>query len=407
VEYNPLTAQVRSRRRTLEELRETETELRTQLAWQDAFDPAATARMEKVQESKLAYLEEQLGELDAVLPVALTRIENTRAATRPGWNPSYWFSDDRSAARIELARGLAEIEKNKADKRRCITERAHALSNRESARESMERYSRFDREVAGSTLSEVAIEIQSSDSELQKLEAREKALDAELRVPFDELLGFRDQLKQLSSELVKAERFDRELGQASTNYEKKQIHQACEALFDSGKPGKIIADRKRAIASVTRNIKKLEVRLRELGRRGARDVQALVIDGSNLCYDGEKLIGLFPLRALCNQLTDVLGGIDVRVIFDASITRRLGLPNEARLRSQLPKVNVYVAASEIDADEFILDAAQDDTTFVLSDDRFANFPEKSAVRGDRILRHMIISDRIIVPELSINTKYES
>lgn len=57
------------------------------------------------------------------------------------------------------------------------------------------------------------------------------------------------------------------------------------------------------------------------------------------------------------------------------------------------------------ADELILDEARGANVFVISNDRFADFPDKQAVREDRIIRHEIVGDRVIVRDLKIDVEF--
>lgn len=219
-----------------------------------------------------------------------------------------------------------------------------------------------------------------------------------------EFLDLRNRMQGLNSDLQKANRFERQLGEANNSYEKIQIHRECEVNFGTGSPGRVIGKIQREIAGTARNMEKLERRLQQIGRRGALDVQKLVIDGSNLCYEADTLIGLFALRALCARLAN---DFEFIVVFDASIKEKLGVPRDDLLRSQLPGVTVHVAASRTGADEIILDAAQEPTTFVVSNDRFADFPEKPAVRDGRLLPHAIINGRVLVHDLSIDVEFSN
>lgn len=404
MEYNTLASQVRTRREALDERRKTASDLRLQLDWHDALDPTATASRARAEEATITNLTIQLAELETALANAKGRVGSIRPATRRGWNPQYWFSETRSTAKSELAHYLALIEKIESDRLRCAGERAHSLKNLTGARESLDRYSKFDRDVVEGNLTCVEAEIGVSGAELCKWEAREKALDKELEAPMRELSDLRSRLEGLKSDLGKANRFERQLNEANNGYEKSQIHRECEVNFGTGSPGRVIGKTQREIASTARSIKKLERRLQEIGRSGALNIQALVIDGSNLCYEADRLIGLFALRALCSRLAE---NIEVTVVFDASIREKLGMTSNDNLRSQLPGVKVYVDASETGADETILDAAQDPTTFVVSNDRFVDFPEKPAVRDARLIRHQIINGHIRVRDLSIDVEFSN
>ena len=403
MEYNPLTPQVHALREDLGKLRKTVTEHRQQLAWYNAFDPTAAASLAAVEEAKLTDLTIKLAELETTLASVTRRVVRIRPATRRGWNPQYWFSEARSTAKSELLCHLALIEKIESDKLRSAAERAQSLTSLTNARESLERYSRFDRDAAEGNLAGLEAEIGRSGAELDKREARAKALDKELEVPMVEFLALRNRLKGLKDDLLTANRFERQLGEANNRYEKSQIHRECEVKFGTGSPGRVISKLQREIAGTARSTEKLERRLQQIRRRGALDVQALVIDGSNLCYEADRLIGLSALRALCARLAD---DFQVTVIFDASTIDRLGVPS-SNLRSQLPGAKVYVDASQTGADETILDTAQDPTTFVVSNDRFADFPDKPAVRDARLIGHRIINGHVRVPDLSIDIEFSN
>lgn len=403
VEYNPLTAQVQCLKIVLGELGATTSDLRFQLGWYDAFDPSAAVGLGEVEARAVASLNSQLAELETALANATECAERVRPATLAGWNPHYWFSETRSTAKRELAQYVAQIEKCGANLHRYGDKRDRALAAITSVQESLTQYSTFGREAAAAGLVGLDAEIEHASAELEKWETREKALSIKLEVPLREFLDLRRQLDGLKSDLDTAERLERGLGDAGDRFALKQIHEDCERRFGTGSPREVIKRTGRAIKSFERNTDKLEIRLREIARIGSLDVHMLVIGGSNLCYEDGKFIGLYALRAVCDHLPDDL---DLIVVFDASIRKKLGV-NDVTLRSQLPGVKVHVVASKAGADATILAAAQDPTSFVLSNDRFADFPDKAAVRDGRLIQHEIINRRVLIEELSIDVEYSN
>lgn len=401
VEYNPLTGQVQSRKHALGELRATRADLRLRLGWYDAFDPSAAAGLGEFEARTVASLDVQLPELETALANAKEGAERVRPATLSGWNPYYWFSETRSTARRDLAQCIAESEKSKANIRRYVVERDRAMAAIAGAQESLEEYSTFDREAAAARLIGLDAEIEHESADLEKWEIREKALSSQLEVPLRTFLDLRRQLDGLKSDLDTATRFERELGCARDSFARRKIHEECERRFGTGSPREVITRNGKAIRSLQRNTDKLESRLREIARSGSLDVHMLVIDGSNLCYEDGKLIGLRALRAVCDGLPDDL---DFIVVFDASIRKKLGVNDDA-LRSQLPEVKVHIVASKVRADATILTAAQDPKSFVLSNDRFADFPDKPAVHDGRLIQHEIINGRVVIQALSIDVGY--
>lgn len=404
MEYNPLTPKVRARREDLQKLRNAVSERKQQLAWYNAFDPTAAANLAAVEESTITELTFQRAELQAALVDTKRRVGSIRPATRRGLNPQYWFSETRATAKSELGRCVDQIKKIESDMRRQTGELANSMTSLTDARESLEWYSKFDSDEVEVTHDWLESEIGRKGAELEKWEAREKALDTQLEVPRSEVLNLRSRLGGLERDLQKAKRVDRQLGEANNGYEKSQIHRKCEVEFGHGSPRRVIDNIQNEITGTKRNIEKLERRLQQIGRRGALDVQKLIIDGSNLCYEADMLIGLAALRSLCDRLSN---DFEFVVVFDASIKEKLGLPRDDLLRSQLPGVTVYVAASRTGADETILDAAQEHTTYVISNDRFVDFLDKPAVRDGRLLTHAIINGRVLVHDLSINVEFSN
>jgi hypothetical protein len=403
VEYNPLTAQVQSRKVALGELRATTADLRSRLGWYDAFDPSGAAGLGEIEARTVTRLNVQLLELDTALAIAKERAERVRPATLSGWNPSYWFSEARSTARRELAQCIAECGRSEANIRRYVGERDRASEAIAGAQESLKMYSTFDRGAAAASLVGLDAEIERLGLDLAMWEAREKALGIELEVPLREFLDLRRQLDGLKLDLDTAKRLERELGAARDGVALRRIHDECERRFNTGSPRAVIKRTGPAIRSLERNTNKLERRLRDIARRGSLDVQMLIIDGSNLCYEDGRLIGLYALRAVCDRLPD---GLDTIVVFDASIRRKLGV-NDDTLRAQLPGVRVHVVASKAGADATILDAAQNPNSFILSNDQFADFPDKPAVQDGRLIRHEILNRRVLIEDLFIDIGYSN
>ena len=95
----------------------------------------------------------------------------------------------------------------------------------------------------------------------------------------------------------------------------------------------------------------------------------IIIDGKNLCFEGNTFIGLAALIPLTEQ---VAKRYDVTVVFDASIRRDLKMSDD-QLAKALPAAKVHVVASRAKADETILDAAHESTAWVISNDRYGDY----------------------------------
>ena len=402
--FNPLRAQLEAHENTLGELRVTQAALAADMAWYDECDPAKlTAQLAAEQESVAAY-DVQLEEIKTTLRDVGRRAKELMPATRMGWNPAYWMSSERSATKSGLAKRVAEIRRLQAERDRVSGEREIAAQRLSDVEAAVARYAGFNRPSAVGALSQAEAEVSSHSASIEDLRMRADALDEELDAPRTQFVAIGEEVEELTRDLGRAERLLRELKHADNSYERAMVHQECERRFGTGSPAAAIGRLQKELAAKERTSEKLERRLHDIARRGSREIRSLVIDGSNLCYEGDKLVGLFALRELCARLQDEY---ELTVIFDASIRARLGLPSDDRLREQLSGVTVHVTAPGTSADETILDLADDPMTFVVSNDRFVDFPEKGAVRDRRVIRHEIVGGRVLVRDLKVDVEFSN
>jgi hypothetical protein len=152
-----------------------------------------------------------------------------------------------------------------------------------------------------------------------------------------------------------------------------------------------------------RDYKKTKQRVEKIALKAAREIDTIVVDGNNLCYEGRTFIGLAALQALMPYLSEYP---KVIVVIDSEI-RRMLKSDDFSIQKQLgSSVIVHVVAARQKADETVLDLASDNEySYILSNDTFRDFNEKSVVKDDRIIRHEIIDGNIFVHDLQINVSY--
>ena len=98
----------------------------------------------------------------------------------------------------------------------------------------------------------------------------------------------------------------------------------------------------------------------------------------------------------------------VTIVFDASIRRILGARGADIQRTLGADAEVHVVATREKADETVLElAGLNEGSFVISNDRFAEFREKLAVKEGRLIRHEIVGGRILVHDLGIAEYYRA
>ncbi|MDW8223864.1 MAG: hypothetical protein RMJ82_13035, partial [Gemmatales bacterium] len=152
-----------------------------------------------------------------------------------------------------------------------------------------------------------------------------------------------------------------------------------------------------------RDLQKLHQRAAEIARRVSRSIEKIVLDGNNLCFEGNCFIGLAALKAVVPVLAK---DYELYLVFDASIRARLKT-GDSKIRGEFERyAEVHVVPSRCVADETILElAGEEESTYILSNDRYADFPDKPAVRQGRIITHQIVAGKVFIPDLDISVAY--
>jgi hypothetical protein len=426
LEHNPLSQQLASLTKALDAMYAEGRSLQRDLDWYARFDRAATietvgkskktiaalVRKQKTSSAKLAGAEELTPELEEAVPIFF---------------PS--FREKGRAAQSRLREHLDEVKKLQRREQELATQIARDRKSVKAVEQELAKFDAFDQEQAVEDLRSIEEQLPLRALERDAVAERKEALDVQLKAPVKELTRSKSSLKGLAGEVERlsartaqygrdirdAESMDNRISNAENSYQKKLIHEECENKFGIGSPRGVIGDRKRRvredeaeirrkrgqILALERDIAKIEERIQQIGERGAWIIRSLIIDGNNLSYEGRSFIGLAALAPLCRHLAQKY---DVTVVFDASIRQNMGV-HDADLDRALPEVKVHVVASRRKADETILDIAQDEFVFVVSNDRYAEYREKSAVRENRLIRHEIINGRILIHDLDIDVTW--
>lgn len=165
---------------------------------------------------------------------------------------------------------------------------------------------------------------------------------------------------------------------------------------------------KKDYQNTERDLKKLVERAKQAVLKSNLNIKKLVIDGNNLCHrrssdtaqknkGNNNFIGLDALIPLVNILKEKY---IVEVVFDNTIKRTLNIDTIA---SKLNLKDVHIVNNK--ADEFILDLAKDKDSFVISNDKYAEYFDKSPVIEKRILNHEIFKNNLKIYDLNIDISF--
>lgn len=252
--------------------------------------------------------------------------------------------------------------------------------------------------------------LSSLGQEIERLKAAHATADAELvrietkiRPHTQELERLKSELATLNAEIARANCFEQELSSASNKKERAMVHRECEAKFGAGSPKKVINDRRGKIRNLENNIPKLERRIRDELQKLERTIDHLLIDGNNACYEGQSFIGLRAISALLRELG---GRYRTTVVFDASIRAMLKTDTQGIERVLGTAVNTHVAPTKTAADEYLLKLAdQDNSAFILSNDRYAEYHDYDVVKSGRVLRFLIAESKIMSNDIDISVNF--
>ncbi len=181
----------------------------------------------------------------------------------------------------------------------------------------------------------------------------------------------------------------------------------CKKLFENRNISYVLVKKEKLAQSLKRQILKLESRIDNEYKILNQDIKLLVIDGNNLCNNPDGFIGLKVIIKIINTLGNKF---QYMIFFDPGIKGMLKVNDRSllkRLQKEMPDVSfdMHVMAGNEEADETLLNFAQDKTSYVLSRDRFIDFRDKDAVKDDRVLPVQILKSNVIINRLKFDCKY--
>ncbi len=316
------------------------------------------------------------------------------------WNPRNWFNQEQRDLRDRRAKLKVSLERAKKSNTKA-RERMQDIDRRiKSKGEEIARYEKFDFNARRKNRVLIANRLSEQKKKVELITRRKQQVDKAIEPIVKQIRQVERKKSEATSVKRQAQKLKDELSNADNPYERAMVHQACEQQFGTGSPRKIISRKDAEIRRLNRDLKKLEKRARNVMDKVTRDVRKLIVDGNNLCYEGDTFLGLDALRILIPVLAD---NYEVIVVFDASIRRALD-SGDSDVRDVFGN-NVKVHIS-VKADETVLDLARaDNTTFIISNDRFAEFREKPAVRDRRLIRHEIVAGQVLIHDLGISETY--
>lgn len=356
-------------------------------------------------QQKAKQLQWQSAEVDREINELRKRLHDVQLQVGSWLNPFNWFCPEQRRLRENCADLRNALSKKQEQYNQTKAQLAKVEADIARFAEQLQRYRTFDLAQQESQLTELQRQLALKQNELSRLNELKGQLDQRLRPLHDEVEALEDEKRQLESVIQAAKDFQHQLDQAPDGRTRYFLHRECEKQLGCEKPHEIIRENRCRLRTVERYLEKLYQRIRQESSAFLRklSVEEIIIDGSNLCYEGNCFIGLAALKVLVPKLLEA--NYRVVVVFDASIRYRLKTGDEKITRALSP-AKVHIVNTRQAADSLVLQlASQDEHAYVLSNDRFAEYPDSPVVQDGRILRHEIVNGQIYIPDLQIRLTY--
>lgn len=357
----------------------------------DSLEITATNLSRKIadQEVNKANLDRRLHDANAakVSPLAVWR----------------YFTAEQKQIRSEASRLASELSSAKQHLSRDQEALSKVRADINAARKRISDHTNFDLNDSEMRLSSLGPEIERLKAAHATDNAEFVRIEAKIRPHTQELDRLKSELATLNADIVSANRFEQELSSASNSYERAMVHKECEAKFGTGSPKQVINDRRGKIRSLENNVPKVERRIRDELQKLERTIGHLLIDGNNACYERQSFIGLGAISALLRELG---GRYRTTVVFDASIRAMLKTDTQGIERALGKSHNTYVAPTKAAADEYLLKLAdQDNSAFILSNDRFAEYHDYNVVKSGRVFGFLIAEGKLMANDIDISVNF--
>lgn len=310
-----------------------------------------------------------------------------------------YFSTEQTTIRAQidkLDQHCKKLKSNVAAIEKQITDLDHTISINMNE---INDYRSFDINAARNDFSEKSTEIDALSRDISTLDSEIASIEEKCGAQIAEYKRCIQTLSALEARIARAEAMDRNISSAANGYERAMIHQECGRLYGIDKPRRVISEANSEIRKIRNDLSKIERRLKTTFANASRNIGHVVIDGNNAAYHHSEFIRLV---AVTNMVDALSTKFKVTVVFDASI-RRLMQADDTKIKSIIGRVaDTYITPSKTAADEYILKITENDpSSYIISNDRFAEYRDYDAVRDNRIIKFMLTSEKVIITDLDI------
>ena len=403
MEFNPYADSYNKLEKIIAKLNEDKESAVQDLNWYYNTDVENLRQELQQRNFKSKLRKSQVKGIEAEITALLPRVNEIEANIKTIFNPLNWFSSDQKILRQERSELRKSIAVKEEEKRSELNSIEASKIKAGILQSNIEKFQSFDVEKNKTYLEELENTISLRQTEFEELAEHKLKVDLALNPIIKELKHLESARRTAQNAIGTANDYDRELSNADNSYEKAMIHEKCERNLGEGSPKKAINKQEKMLRQIERDIDKAQKRASEVGLKASRIIKTVIIDGNNMCYEMETFVGINPLKEVTAELQK---RFNVILVFDSAI-RKMLMSHNAEIVAQFgSNMKVHIVANKQFADETILDLASNNiTSYVISNDRFGDFNEKEVVKNNRMIRHEVVNNRVLIHDLDINVGY--
>jgi len=402
MDYNPFSSEYASLIGLAKQLKDKQSELRSSALAYKVFDVHSTF-------SEVCRLDREIAEQADERAAIITRISQMTKnaewlgeACPPWYDIRATFSGRRAQLESVLRQSASHLEASRKDLAEVIKNVERKNGERQSLKDRIQRHQSvnpLENEAACKAIDSQLAGLNEQIAILKPKYVKVERRIAHLVANVSNLLG---QQAALERDIKAVSELEEQLSGAEDGKRRAIIHEECRARYGHSRPQHVLKMLNASHRRLGFDIQKLEARIVKEAQAASRDIQQLVIDGNNMCYDNNGFVGLGPV---VEAVDDLVCMCSVIVVFDSDI-RGLQKASDYDIQKCFPDlVEVHIVATKEKADQTLLALASDNRVFVVSNDRYVDYPDQPAVIEQRVIRHEITREKVFIHELGVDRSY--
>lgn len=403
MEYNPHTQKHHRLKQVLETSNSEKRSLSDELYWFDSTDISSLYFSFDGKEQAKNNIQLLITTGEKEIKVLNAKIQEAISRTKTLLNPLNWFNEKQKIYRKKLNELKKKLNSKEENNKLMVISLAKMNQSINKYKKEIDKHKKFDQKKVNDEIESLSQKIDSLEKEIKQIYVLKKNVDIKLQPILSQMEDFESKISEAEGGISRAQSFERDLEHANNSYERAIIHEKCERVLNDGSPKKIIKQQERTIARLKRDLEKAKKRAMQIGEKASRMIEKIVIDGNNMCYDGNEFVGLSPLIKSTYKLQKKY---QVIVVFDSAIRYQIKANDKTIETKFNNNTKVHIVATKQLADETVLDIASgDELCYIISNDRFGEYKEKEVVINNRLIRHEIVAGKVIIHDFDINEKY--